>query len=66
MKKFLACLLCVMLLPGCATPKVEEKISYRPEPIKVINPCTQGGCTSYELTSCQVNANAGVVNRCAY
>jgi len=66
MNKFFACLLCVMFLPGCSTPKVEEKVSYRPEPIKVINPCTQGGCAAYVQTRCQENANATAVNACSY
>ncbi len=65
MKKLFVCLLFVMLLPGCSTPKVEEKISYRPEPIKVINPCTQGGCAGYVQTSCQANASATGVNTCS-
>lgn len=66
MNQLFACLLCVMLLPGCCAPKVEEKVSYRPEPIKVINPCTQGGCAVYGQTGCQTNSNAAVINACSH
>jgi hypothetical protein len=55
MRKIQAAALVVVLLSGCATI-IYENGEYRHEPVRVINPCTQGAC-SVPQTSCGFNAS---------
>jgi len=50
MKKMLACLLVILALPACTTVNIYEGqgSNSRRDGVRVINPCTQGGCNAAE------------------